>query len=437
LAFELETLPPGHLKVCIERASQAELLTLIPAVLCARRPDPALISEHVIEWMRGSGPSASLVSGADEFFTLPIGQETQDDYAQRYVRLAGRILQSNDASLGPTSLARVVITLGSRSNESERRRTTEALQRIPAVLGNPSEFLNSIDERAFIKALGRMPLERGGPRHEFLIALAKGKASILRDLQWWRGFEWSDLEILASGPLNAAVRKLSNLSGMVTRVVDEYVGGITTRAGLAQLLGAPHFVFEKLTPERVAGIIDRVADTDSLMRVWRNVVADEDGRAALKAEADAARDESQRAAVSERRGRADRDEISQELAAVQRTLEAIRGETQGVSARELRQVQIDAAKAIAKILATVDGDAAQLGHSELVKKISSLAEREGVERDAARGAEVDFDPVRHSSPGARPQPREPVVVTRAGYTWNDSGVRIVILPAVVARPSVP
>jgi molecular chaperone GrpE (heat shock protein) len=210
---------------------------------------------------------------------------------------------------------------------------------------------------------------------------------------------------------------------------------VTTRKSLAVLLGAPRFALEHFDPDRMRSIFETVAQNDELFARWQAEVSGAAERNDLIRRVSVAEEDARRASSVQASATADLDELSAQLAKVQGQFKELQSESAGLSERERRQVLIDAAKVVAQVAATVEGDGRALDHDALSRKVTLLAERFGLHADARQGDSVAFDPSRHSAPGKRPEVGEIVDVARAGYTWEDGSERVVVLPALVTRAS--
>jgi molecular chaperone GrpE (heat shock protein) len=303
------------------------------------------------------------------------------------------------------------------------------------MLTKPTDFLSKIDRPAFQAALAELPFIADGPRVGLLVVLGRADASLLDDSSWWRGFGWSDILAISSTPLSALIAAREGLMNMVQVIADQTAAEVTTRSGLAVLLGGPRFALEHVSPATMRLVFDRVAKADGLLARWLDEISARPERERLAERVAETESQAREARQSEAKAREELDELSEQLADVQRQLAVLQEASVGLSTRERRQVFIDAAKVVAQVAATVEGDGRALDHDALSRKVGLLAERFGLQTDDLPGATVAFDPERHSAPGARPDVGEPVNVARAGYTWNDGSERVVVLPALVTRAS--
>lgn len=413
-----------------EKSSPAD----IAGAMSLRNP-PHIDPDSLDAWFNSDAPSLAIADGATALERLRTQPDAHAERLAGFSLLVGRILKRPDSQIPPEALAKAFVALRRSAVESDRRRGLEALERSIAVLTKPTEFLSRIDRPAFQAALAELPFVEGGARARLLVVLARSNKSAVDDAAWWRGFGWSDVLAVSSGPLSTVITNSEKLMTMVRGVADGFARDVTTRRSLSVLLGAPRFSLEHFAPERMRSIFETVAQNDELFARWQAELSgaaerDDLTRRVLKAEEDA-----RRASAAQDAAAADVDDLSTQLAKVQGQLGHLQAESAGLSGRERRQVLIDAAKVVAQVAATVEGDGRSLDHDALARKVTLLAERFGLHADAHPGDSVAFDPSRHSAPGTRPEVGEIVDVARAGYIWEDGNERVVVLPALVTRAS--
>lgn len=401
----------------------------------SRRNPPTLDDETLDAWFASDGPGHAIAEGATVLERL----RTQPDlYIERltgFSLLVSRILKRADASIPAETLARAFVALRRSDVEADRRRGLEALERLAGELTKPTDFLSKIDRTAFQAALADLPFIEGSPRVRFLVMLGKSGGSILEDSGWWRGFGWPDVLAISTSPLSALIDASESLMAMIRKVVDEYARDVTTRRGLSALLGGPRFALEHIAPTQMRSIFERVEKSDEMLARWADELTARAEREDLSRRVADAEALARQARQAERQAREDLNALAGQLADVQGQFSALQEVTAGLSTRERRQVLIDAAKVVAQVAATVEGDGRALDHEALTRKVTVLAERFGLHIDARPGDSVAFDPSRHSAPGARPDEGEIVNVARAGYTWDNGEERVVVLPSLVTRVS--
>lgn len=407
----------------------------IAEALSMQKPPP-IDPERLRAWFDTEAPGMAIADGATELERL----RTQPDaYAERivaYSRLVSRILKQRPSpKLAPEALARAFVALNRSSAESDRGRALDALERTVSVLTKPTDFLSKIDLPALQAALAELPFNESGPRFKILVALGRSGGAILDDAGWWRGFGWPDILANSTGQLSTILAGSETLMAMTRKIVDETARDVTTRRGLSTLLGGPRFALEHVSPAQMNEIFERVAQNDDLLARWVAEISDLAARDDLVRRASDAESQARASKNAESQAREDLDALSRQLAEVQSHLAALQDASAGLSTRERRQVLIDAAKVVAQVAATVEGDGRGLDHDALTRKVTTLAERFGLHAHARPGESVAFEPTRHSAPGTRPIEGEIVNVARAGYTWDDGEERVVVLPALVSRVS--
>lgn len=411
---------------------QAELD--IADILSLRQPSP-IDPERVEAWLATDAPASAIADGATALERL---RNNPDAYAQRLVGfsfLVSRLLKYPNVKIPPEALARAFVALRRSELEGDRKRALEALERSVSVLNKSSAFLSAIDKPAFQQHLAELPLVDGGVRARFLVLLARSNKSEVEDPGWWRGFGWPDVPAIASGPLSTVVSSSEDLLLMVRRVVDEFAQHVTTRSSLAALLSAPRFAIEHVTPEQMVSIFERVTKNDTVFAGWHAALSGVAERMELTKRTLAAEEEARSASAARAAAVTEKNDLSAQLARVQEQVTALQSHAAALTDRERRQVLIDAAKVVAQVAATVEGEGRALDHDALSRKVSGLAEKFGLLVHARTGEMTAFDASQHRAPGERPQDGEIVNVARTGYTWEEGGERVVVLPALVTRMS--
>lgn len=396
---------------------------------------PPIDSGLLDGWLATDAPAAAISDGATALERLRSQPEAHAERLAGFSRLVSRLAKYPGVSIPAETWARAFVALRRSDVDAERRRGLDALERTLSVMNKPTEFLSRIDKPAFQHCLSELTLADGHPRSRFLLLLARANRSALDEVGWWRGFSWSDVLTISSGPLSAVMSSSEFLSSMIRRVVDEFARDVTTRSSLSALLGAPRFALEHISPERMVSIFETVAKNDTLFAGWRAALAGQAEKAALVKATSTAQEEALVASAARDAAFAERDELSEQLARVQEQVTSLQNHTAGLTARERRQLLIDAATVVAQIAATVEGDGRALDHDSLSRKVSGLAEKFGLTAHARSGDSVAFDPSLHRAPGPRPTDGETVNVARAGYTWEEGGEKVVVLPALVTRMS--
>lgn len=407
----------------------------VGAVLAMKKPWP-IDAARLAAWLDTEAPGETLRAAVAEVDAARSDKDRSDAALSQFSLLLGRILKHDEARLPGVALAEAFMTLQRSSSQSERHRGVEALDRLSAALEKPAHLFDQLSLPAFQGAVRKLELSADGPRARFIQALAKRSAALASDAGWWRGFSWKDVRSVSTGPLHSLITATPALQHMMREAVDAFADTVDTRRALGELLGAPRFAVEHLTPERVSRIMALVAENDRLFSTWHAEFTRESELEQANRRIDEIEESAGRAAAAEAVRAAELEDLRTHLADAQRQVDSLQNHTGGLTERERRQVLLDSAKAVAQIAATVDGDGSSLGHAELARKVNLLAERQGVSIDVARGETVDFDPARHSAPGSRPEPGEPVNVARTGYTWDDGEAAIVVLPALVTRVSI-
>lgn len=407
----------------------------VGAVLAMKKPWP-IDAATLAAWLDTEAPGETLRAAVAEVDAARSDKDRSDAALSQFSVLLGRILKHDEARLPGVALAEAFLALQRSSNPSERHRGVEALDRLSAGLEKPTHLFDQLSLPSFQAAVRKLGLSAGGPRARFVEALAKRSAALASDAGWWRGFSWKDVRAVSTGPLHSLITATPALQHMVREAVDAFADTVDTRRALGELLGAPRFAVEHLSPERLSRIMALVAENDRLFSTWHAEFTRESELQQANRRLGEIEESAGRAAASEASRAAELEDLRMHLADAQRQVDALRKHTGSLTERERRQVLLDSAKAVAQIAATVDGDGGHLEHAELARKVNLLAERHGVSIDVARGETVAFDPARHSAPGSRPEPGEPVNVARTGYTWDDGEAAIVVLPALVTRVSI-
>ncbi len=384
-------------------------------------------------WFASKAPSKAIAEGSARLDVLPHDDEGFVEAAGRYSILVGRILKRNDVTVSPEILAGAFVSLWRSGQDSLRQRGMDALEAAIARVEEPSEFFARVDQVAIQAALAELPIRESGLRGRFLLVVARAGKSRIEDAAWWRGLSWEDVLEGSSGRLSTVLTTSDVLLRRVRAVADEHASQISTRRGLFSFLSGPRFAIEHIPPTRVRELFDRVGQQDSLLAGWHSELSASAEREDLNDRLQAAQAELDRVLKDETNASAELSALSKQLESTQLQLEAARVELTGLSVRERRQLNIEAAKTIAQIAATVDAEARETDHDALTQKVNRLSGKFGLRPSAMRGESVVFDPALHNAPGTRPEVEELVNVARAGYIWEDGDEQVVVLPALVTR----
>jgi hypothetical protein len=404
----------------------------IGAALATRKARP-LDAETLAQWLVTDAPAETLRRAIAEVAEVRSDRDRHAAALTQFSTLLGRLLKHAEARIPAVVLAEAFLALSRSTNRSERDRGSEALDRLSANMDKPRELFSQVSLPDMQAAVRALPLTPDGPRARFLTALAQRSSPIASEKGWWKGFGWKDMQAVATGPLHALILSSPELQDMIRAASDEFASGVDTRRSLGELISAPRFAVEHLEPARLAEIMSLVAKNDRVFSQWHSAVAREDEFERVNERLENLQGSTELSAAVDAARSTELNELREHLAEAQAQVDALQEHVGGLTDRERRQMLLDAAKAIAQVAATVDGDGANLEHSELVRKINLLAERHGVTIDVARGEIVPFDSTHHSAPGSRPEPGESVNVARTGYTWDDGDTAIVVLPALVTR----
>lgn len=398
------------------------------------RPGPLKIDTEVLdEWWASERPASLLFGVANDYMTTavktPHGQEKRAELSTLVGRLLGR--KGFEPSVEVWLAAFSALSRGGRLDDQSK---------VVAVLSRATERMGRIDDeepvqlpREFVRALGQLALEPGGPRHAFLDALARVSRDSVTSPELWSGIQWDNVSALSRGPAGSVLAKEPVLVGLVRKSVDQLVLSMASRSALSAFFSLPQFATEHLDAADVVAALERVARSDVQVSNWVGALRDGPEQQATRAERDRLRDRDRTRATTLA---AREDEIAglkDALRDAHMRLEELQNTGGALSDRELRHAQIDAARSVAQVAATVEGDGLHLEHDQLVQKVFRLVERFGLVPSASRGDDVPFDPEKHSAPGARPEVGETVHVARTGYIWNRDNETVVVLPALVTR----
>jgi hypothetical protein len=416
-----------------EPVDSAEVPATDLAKILTQRTLPAIDEDELTAWFSSKAPGIAVAEGATRLEQLRSDPKAHSEGLTGFSLLVGRILKRAECRVQAEDFARAFVALRRSVVESDRSRGIEALERAVTELRKPTQFLSKIDRIAFHAALAELPLIEGGVRPRLIASIAKSSMVDIEDAGWWRGFDWSDVLAVSTGPLSLVVTRSEVLMAMVREAADGFARDISTRRSLSGLIGGPRFALEHFTPTQIRLIFERVAENDALFAAWQFEVSAAVEREDLTHRISAAEHEAVAALVAKAHVVSKLEELSEQLSAAHLQLVALQDETAGMTNRERRQVFIDAAKVIAQLAATVDGDGRALGPEELSSKVNSLAERYGLRVSVRRGDSVAFEPSKHNAPGIRPELGEIVNVARVGYTWEDDDEQVVVLRALVTR----
>lgn len=290
------------------------------------------------------------------------------------------------------------------------------------------DVVAGLADDALAGAWASEPLEPASVRLVWLRALARDRKAALSSTRAWQGVDVSSLQHLASAD---EIRSwLSDTEAGRTRrnAIGQSILTRLDRATLGQLIAGGSDLLGTLPPDRLRTALDQLTEREPSLRVIADgfaasrVEAAERGHAEDVDMIEAKNAERLRAATEETaaaEARAQHHRADAELA--RRLMRS--GSSDGASAAELRQAQIDGLRVAADVLAEVERAKGRLPEvAELADRLDAIAEANGLRLEAATGDEVTFDHERHRpvsdvdiAEGAR------VIVVEPAWLASDDG----------------
>lgn len=383
------------------------------------------------DWLGTNQASKALNASVIEFDAL---SETPS-FPQREALLSAfsRVLEVNpDSQL--TFDAVLVGLVNSLLTKTEREVVSKNLTErfVKEVKENSKLVLEPEELFALGEALSEHRFSPTGPRASILAALGHTKPELVDNQLWWRGLDFEDLETLNTSPLGALLSKEPFASDIVSPLVRSEISSISTRKGISKLFAAPAFALEFVSPADIETVMNRVAKSDKNAKSWLEVLSRSELVVELKKEIAQSNEEANSLVEQNRKHLLQLEDLTGKIGQLQAQLDKGKSEAGALSARERRQISIDAYRDLARVTATIEGEAEKLSPEQLLAKVNALLDRSSISRSAEVGQQVQFDPRLHISPGGRPENGSLVTVLRSGYQWFDGQEDVVLVEALVS-----
>ena len=383
------------------------------------------------DWLGTNQASKALNASVIEFDAL----SEAPSFAQREALLSAfsRVLEVNpDSQL--TFDAVLVGLVNSLLSKSEREVVSKNLTErfVKQVKENSKLVLEPEKLFALGEALSEHRFSPTGPRASILAALGHTKPELVDNQLWWRGLAFEDLETLNTSPLGALLSKEPFASDIVSPLVRSEISSISTRKGISKLFAAPAFALEFVSPTDIETVMNRVAKSDKNAKSWLEVLSRSELVVELKKEIAQSNEEANTLVEQNRKHLLQLEDLTGKIGLLQAQLDKGKSEAGALSARERRQISIDAYRDLARVAATIEGEAEKLSPEQLLAKVNALLDRSSISRSAEVGQQVQFDPRLHMSPGGRPENGSLVTVLRSGYQWFDGQEDVVLVEALVS-----
>lgn len=383
------------------------------------------------DWLGTNQASKALNASVIEFDAL---SETPS-FPQREALLSAfsRVLEVNpDCQL--TFDAVLVGLVNSLLTKTEREVVSTNLTErfVKEVKENSKLVLEPEELFALGEALSEHRFSPTGPRASILAALGHTKPELVDNQLWWRGLDFEDLETLNTSPLGALLSKEPFASDIVSPLVRSEISSISTRKGISKLFSAPAFALEFVSPTDIETVMNRVAMSDKNAKSWLEVLSRSELVVELKKEIAQSNEEANSLVEQNRKHLLQLEDLTGKIGQLQAQLDKGKSEAGALSARERRQISIDAYRDLARVTATIEGEAEKLSPEQLLAKVNALLDRSSISRSAEVGQQVQFDPRLHISPGGRPENGSLVTVLRSGYQWFDGQEDVVLVEALVS-----
>ncbi|QWZ09237.1 hypothetical protein KRR39_05465 [Nocardioides panacis] len=353
------------------------------------------------------------------------------------VALIERLMTPPQPARLPVSLlVRLVVVLSTHvanpQRELSERLLTILAERLRGESNHASNLLQD-DLRAVARAVGRLPLDARGARSLFIAALFHAQPAVARQPIWWATADFAGLSAAAAGPLSRALSDEVIGQKYVAPVVVAYMEVMSTRRGLAAILGSPPELARHVSGDALRRVWARVSEADEQALVWLDVLTARAEKDGLRASSDRAREDAEVARGLLGSADAKVESLELELDHLDSQLRDLRGQAHEASAAHDRQLKLDVITSLANLAITVLQSPAARADAALVQTIEYITAREGLSPIEAQGADVSFHPAQHDSLGRTIMPGSPVLVLRPGYTYESAGEAIVLIKAHVSQ----
>lgn len=413
-----------------KKLNKQQLLPIHSAALSLSKQTVSLLPGFQ-DWL-SSGPALkTLLAAVNEFSTTP----TTHSISQReaLIHAFTRILEVNPDCVLPfeTVLCGLINALEVKGDrEFLTKNLTERL--VKEIKDNTKLKLEPETLLVLGSALSDHPFNALGPRATILAALGHSNPELVLNPVWWRGLDFEDLEGLNTSPLGALLSKEPFSSDIVSPIVRTEISSLSTRKGLSKIFGAPAFALEFVSPSDIEAIMQRVAKSDKNAKSWLEVLSRSSLVEELTGELEAAKEVQLALGKQNESFSRQCEELQKKIELLQAQIDKGRNEAGSLSARERRQISIDAYRDLARVAATIEGEAEKLTPAQLLSKVNALLDRSSITRSTKVGEKVEFDPRLHMSPGGRPENGSLVTVLRSGYQWFDGQEDVVLVEALVS-----
>lgn len=175
----------------------------------------------------------------------------------------------------------------------------------------------------------------------------------------------------------------------------------------------------------------RTGENDEAASAWADVLVDTRELARMEDRLSAARNDLRASQDEKRQLQEQNSHLEHRLQVTGEELAAARGAQTDVRGVHERQVRADLARVLAKLAAQVSQSPSASQDAGLMRSISHVMAREGLDPIGDVGQRAKLDPRIHDSLGLTISSDTQVTVVRPGYTWRDSMESVVLLKAQV------
>jgi hypothetical protein len=427
VANSLRDVPEDSLTVLATVPSEERELVRILLALRPKKSDLWPDAPAQLEpWM----VSAALTSAVGE-----ASRERRD--AASFASFATRLVRRTDLSAIPLHLiAHVfVVAAGSTGAQTPAKPVLDLAgflaDRISTSTDSEWSEMNSLLPRVG-RELSRLPLDADGPRSRCLAAVFVVRRDLLLGELLWRGIDFDALDEATVGVLRRCLMDPDIADFVVKPRVQDFVAHCSTRHGLGRVVGMRGQFAKYVSAESIAEAVRRVASNDANVSGWLNLLQQKHVvDAALRA-----RDEAVASVTESTAERADLERrlvmLQEQIAATKADLLRASAANKSVDEAHLRQAKLDVLRTLATLALTIKSSATASADATLSQRVDFALSREGLEPIAAAGASASYDPAVHDALGRHIDPGEPVSVGRAGYTYTDADIRLVLIKAQVS-----
>lgn len=426
----LEELSNKLIAGACKKLTKQQLVPIHSAALSASKQTVSLLPGFQ-DWLSTGPASKALIASVNDFKSSSATPSSSQREA--LINAFTRILEVNPECALPldTVICGLINSLEVKGDrEYVTKNLTERL--VKEIKENNKLKLESSVLLDLGNALSDHSFNSNGPRSTILASLGHSDPELVENLVWWRGLDFEDLEGLNTTPLGALLSKEPFASDIVSPLVRTEISSLSTRKGLSKIFGAPAFALEFVSPSDIESIMHRVSKSDKNAKSWLEVLSRSGLVEELNGELEVAKElnlalGSQNESLSRQL-----DDLKKKNELLQAQIDKSRNEAGTLSVRERRQISIDAYRDLARVAATIEGEAEKLTPDQLLSKVNALLDRSAITRSTKVGERVGFDPRLHMSPGGRPENGSLVTVLRSGYQWFDGQEDVVLVEALVS-----